>query len=394
MRQSERVLICAPFGRDGSLIQRHLVSAGLSAEVCSSARELADAMGKGVGAAVITDEALTADSVEGLRERLDSQAPWSDVPFIILTAGGDSTDDSRYRLRLLEPLGNVTLLERPLRSATLISSVLAALRARRRQYQLATYLDERDEKEQEIRRQNEALVKANAELEEFAYVSSHDLQEPLRMINIYTQLLIKEFGTESEKAQRYAKFIEGGVRRMEKLLADLLTYSRTIHPDMLSLGRADLAKSVAQAMTTLGGRIEENGAQVHCGELPPSVVGDETQMAQVFQNLLSNALKYRRPDVPPRITISAERTPVEWVVSVADNGIGFDQQYARRIFGLFKRLHKDEYPGTGLGLAICQRIVERCGGRMWAESSPGEGSTFFLALPIPVEEVAGGEHLP
>jgi len=385
--QSERVLVCAPFGRDGSLIQEHLSSAGLIAQVCSSAQELSAAIGEGAGAAVISDEALTADSVEWLRAELARQAPWSDFPVIIMTSGGNTTHDSRYRLRLLEPLGNVSLLERPLRSATLISSVMTALRARRRQYQLAAHLEERDEKEREIVRQNEALVKANGELEEFAYVSSHDLQEPLRMINIYTQLLIREFAGQSEKAQQYADFIEGGVKRMEKLLSDLLTYSRTIHSDTAKVGNTDLSKPLAQALATLKSRIEENGAEIESNELP-TVAGEEAQLAQVFQNLLSNALKYRRVDRSPKIVISAERQGKEWVVSITDNGIGFDQQYARRIFGLFKRLHKDEYPGTGLGLAICHRIIERCGGRMWAEGRPGEGSTFYLAFPIPADEIA------
>jgi signal transduction histidine kinase len=392
LHQSERVLVCAPFGRDGSLVQKHLLSAGLIAQICSSAQELSAAIGEGAGAAVISDEALTADSVECLRAELARQAPWSDFPVIIMTSGGDTTRDSRYRLRLLEPLGNVSLLERPLRTATLISSVTTALRARRRQYQLAAYLQERDEKEREIVRQNEALVKANGELEEFAYVSSHDLQEPLRMINIYTQLLVREFAGRSENAQQYANFIEGGVKRMEKLLSDLLIYSRTIHPETAKVDNTDLSKSLAQALATLDNRIEESGADIEFNQLP-TVSGDETQLAQVFQNLLSNALKYRRPDVSPRIVISAEQQGKEWVVSVTDNGIGFDQQYARRIFGLFKRLHKDAYPGTGLGLAICHRIIERCGGRMWAEGRPGDGSTFYLAFPIQADESARDDGL-
>lgn len=388
--QRERVLVCAPFGRDASLIRQHLSSAGLIAQVCSTMQELSAAIGEGAGAALISDEALSADSVECLRAELARQPPWSDFPVIVMTSGGETTHDSRHRLRLLEPLGNVSLLERPLRTATLISSMRTALRARGRQYQLAAYLEERDEKEREIVRQNEALVKANSELEEFAYVSSHDLQEPLRMINIYSQRLIRDFAGQSEKARAYAKFIEGGVRRMEKLLDDLLSYSRTIHPDTVRVEKTDLSKSLVQALATLNVRIEENGAEVVVNELP-TVPGDEAQLAQVFQNLLSNALKYRRPDVSPKIVISAEQQGREWVVSITDNGIGFEQQYSRRIFGLFKRLHKDEYPGTGLGLAICHRILERCGGRMWAEGRPGEGSTFYLGFPLAADAVVADD---
>lgn len=384
--QRERVLVCAPFGRDASLIHKHLESAGFTTQICSAVHQLSQSIFEGAGVAVIGDEALHASAVECLRAELDRQAPWSDFPIIVMTSGGETTRRSRYRLRLLEPLGNIILLERPLRTATLISSVRTALRARRRQFEMAAYLEEREDKEREILRQNEALTKMNSELEEFAYVASHDLQEPLRMINIYTQLLVSEFAATNEKAQQYAKFIGGGVKRMEKLLSDLLLYSRTIHSDALRVETADLSKSLEQALATLSMRIQENYAEIECGELPV-VSGDETQLAQVFQNVLSNALKYRRKDVPPHIVIAARRQPNEWVISITDNGIGFDQQYAVRIFGLFKRLHKNEYPGTGLGLAICHRIVERCGGRMWAESSLGAGSTFYLAFPAPAEKV-------
>jgi signal transduction histidine kinase len=378
--QGERVLIFTPFGRDAALIQKEIEAAGLQANICSSIQELTEAITEGAGVALIADEALRPDAVQSLRVALAKQPPWSDFPLVIMTSGGDATEASRYRLRLLEPLGNVNLLERPVRVPTLISTLQAALRARRHQYQLATYLEERAQHERETASKNSELVKANRELEEFAYVSAHDLQEPLRMINIYSQMLISRFAGEDEKARTYAGFIEGGVKRMEKLLDDLLTYSRVINPNSSVVETADLNEALSQAMTTLNVRIRENSAHIEYQELP-TVVGDQSQLTQVFQNLLSNALKYRRNDVPPKIVIAAERQGLDWVVSVRDNGIGFEQQHAERIFGLFKRLHKDEYPGTGLGLAICQRIIERCGGRMWAEGRPGEGSTFYFALP-------------
>lgn len=377
--QSERVLILAPFGRDGSLIQKKLLSAGLTVEVYCCIQEVAGAIREGAGTALIGDEALRQDAVKSLQEELVQQPPWSDFPLIVMTSGGNTTDASRYRLGLLEPLGNVSLLERPLRTETLVSSLQAALRARRHQYQLAAYLEERMVTEHEMNCRNEELTKANRELEEFAYVASHDLKEPLRMINIYTQLLLRDFAGENKNAQKYADVIHKGVGRMERLLQDLLSFSRTIHFDNLVVDKADLSKSLAQALSILNGRIEENTATIRFNHLP-TVGGDETQLAQVFQNLLSNALKYRKAETPPQITITAELQDTEWVVSVIDNGIGFEQQYAERIFGLFKRLHKDDYPGTGLGLAICQRIIERCGGRMWAEGKPGEGATFYFSL--------------
>ncbi len=226
----------------------------------------------------------------------------------------------------------------------------------------------------------EELRKMNRELEEFAYVASHDLQEPLRMVNIYSHLLLKHFGGEDVKLSNYAGFIRQGVSRMEGLIRDLLTFSRTVHSDNdLPVGAADLSVSFAEALGVLKDSIEDNHAVISVQPLP-AVRGDTAQMAHVFQNLLSNALKYRKKDVPPEIHVSAELKGRRWVVSVNDNGIGFEPQYADRIFGLFKRLHKDEYPGTGLGLAICQRIVERYGGRIWAEGRPGEGATFSFSL--------------
>ena len=235
------------------------------------------------------------------------------------------------------------------------------------------------------RRTEEDLRRMNRELEEFAYVASHDLQEPLRMVNIYTQLILKTLGTDNEALNLYAGFIQQGVMRMDALIHDLLTFSRSVHSEELPIiGTADLDASLSEALSIMKNRIEETGAVVQSSPLP-SVRGDTAQMAHVFQNVLSNALKYRKKGETPEIQITAVREYDNWIISVRDNGIGFEPQYSERIFGLFKRLHKAEYPGTGLGLAICKRIVERYGGRMWAEGVPGEGSAFHFSLPL-VEE--------
>ncbi len=224
------------------------------------------------------------------------------------------------------------------------------------------------------------LERVNRELEEFAYVASHDLQEPLRMVNIYTQLLLRRHVPAESEARQYGETISQGVKRMESLLQDLLTYSRAVQRDANPIGSASLSDALGDALSVLAGRIEEQKATITAGLLPV-VRGDLTQLAHVFQNLVSNALKYCRKDCPPAVNISAALSGDHWVVCVRDNGIGFDPRYGEHIFGLFKRLHKDEYPGTGLGLAICQRIVERFGGRMWAQSTPGEGSAFYFCLP-------------
>jgi len=230
------------------------------------------------------------------------------------------------------------------------------------------------------RKTEEELRRMNRELEEFAYVASHDLREPLRTVNIYTEMILRDRKGDSENLARYGEFVKAGVARMEALIQDLLTFSRTVIAREVPAGRADLSEAFAEAMSVLKGRIEDSGAVVNAPVLP-IVAGETSQLTHVFQNLLSNALKYRRTEVSPRIDVGAEEDGERWIISVRDNGIGFDPQYAERIFGLFKRLHTDEYPGTGLGLAICKRIVERYGGSMWAQGDPGAGAAFYFSLP-------------
>lgn len=223
------------------------------------------------------------------------------------------------------------------------------------------------------------LERVNRELEEFAYISSHDLKEPLRMVNVYTQLLVRRRLVENEEANAYAGIISRGVRRMEELIDDVLSYSRVIHAET-EVGVVDLSAVLAEALTNLKLQIEESQAQIRAGSLP-WVRGEKVALTHVLQNLLSNSLKYRKEGVAPEINIRAEQNGNECRVWVQDNGIGFDQQYAERVFGLFKRLHSDAYPGTGLGLAVCKRIIERYGGRIWAEAKRNEGATFYMTLP-------------
>ena len=225
------------------------------------------------------------------------------------------------------------------------------------------------------------LERVNRELEEFSYVASHDLQEPLRMVNIYTHLILREMNGTQGKLSQYAGFVREGVTRMDMLLGDLLNFSRTVHADAPQTNiKADLSAALSDAMSVLANRIDESGARVTADRLP-TTHGDPQQLSHVFQNLLSNAIKYSKKGIAPEIHISAACNGTEWTIAFADKGIGFEPQYAERIFGLFKRLHKDEYPGTGLGLAICQRIVQRYGGRMWAEGRLSEGATFYFSLP-------------
>jgi signal transduction histidine kinase len=224
------------------------------------------------------------------------------------------------------------------------------------------------------------LARSNAELQQFAYVASHDLQEPLRMVSSYTQLLAKRYqGRLDADADDFIGFAVDGAARMQKLIQDLLAYSRV---STRGMERQSLSMDSVLGYTTdmLQLAMKEADALVTHDSLP-SVKADERQMTQLFQNLISNAIKFRGQQ-PPRIHVSATRRDDEWLFSVQDNGIGIDPQYADRIFVIFQRLHnRDEYSGTGIGLAICKKIVERHGGRIWVESEPGKGSTFFFTLP-------------
>ncbi len=223
------------------------------------------------------------------------------------------------------------------------------------------------------------LRRSNEELEQFAYVASHDLQEPLRSISGYCQLLQRRYtGKLDKNADEFIQFAVEGAQRMQLLINDLLRYSR-VGTRGKPFASTDLDKVVADALANLHQAIAEAGADIVCGELP-TVAGDAVQLGQLFQNLIGNAIKFRGEDAP-RIRISAESIDGETVFSVADNGIGIDPRHQERIFQIFQRLHeRGKYPGTGIGLAVCKKIVARHGGRIWVESAPGAGATFRFTL--------------
>ena len=230
------------------------------------------------------------------------------------------------------------------------------------------------------------LQRSNAELEQFAYISSHDLQEPLRMITSYVQLLEKRYKTKLDAdAIDFINFISDGAIRMHRLIQDLLEYSRVTTRGK-PLEPVDTSVIFEEAIANLKTAIEESGAVIVHDNLP-TVVGDPSQLAQLFQNLIGNSIKFRHKNDPvnrfPHIYISVTKTKGDWLFSFRDNGIGFDAQYSERIFMIFQRLHsKAEYPGTGIGLSICRKIVGRHGGRIWAVSEPSAGSTFYFTIPI------------
>jgi len=226
------------------------------------------------------------------------------------------------------------------------------------------------------------LARSNAELEQFAYVASHDLQEPLRMVASFTQLLARRYqGKLGDDADEFIGFVVEGAQRMQELINDLLTYSR-VGTRELELQKVDTSRMVDQVVTDLAAAIAEAQASVTRDALP-TVLGDPIQLGQLFQNLIANGIKFRRAGESPRVHVSATRGDRAWIISIADNGIGIEPQYQERIFALFQRLHtRSAYPGTGIGLAICKKIVERHRGQIRVESEPGRGTTFVLTLPI------------
>lgn len=228
----------------------------------------------------------------------------------------------------------------------------------------------------------EELERSNAELQQFAYVASHDLQEPLRMVASYVQLLERRYkGRMDEDADEFIYYAVDGSRRMQQLIGDLLAYSR-VGARGREAQQVDTSKIVEEALKNLEMAIAEADAVIELGELPV-VKGEAVSLGQVFQNLIGNAVKFRAPNRRPLVRVGARKEARQWVFSVADNGIGIAPEYRQRVFLIFQRLHpRTEYPGTGIGLAVCRKIIEGLGGNIWIESTEGAGSTFLFTIPI------------
>jgi PAS domain S-box-containing protein len=237
------------------------------------------------------------------------------------------------------------------------------------------------ERTEELARLVEQLQEKSEELELFTYTASHDLRQPLRSLVNYPEKLARQYGGQLDaQALTWVTKIIKGADRMRRLIDGLLQYSRVLRRDRVS-AEVDCAAVVQEARTNLQAAIEESGADVTVGELP-AVRGIREQLMVLFQNLIGNAVKYREPDRPVRVQVGARRGRDAWLFSVADNGIGMEARFLRRIFGFGERLHPEsKYPGSGYGLAICEKIVAGHGGRIWAESEPGKGSTFYFTLP-------------
>ena len=247
--------------------------------------------------------------------------------------------------------------------------------------ELEQEIEERERIERSLAVQADKLRRSNEELEHFAYVASHDLQEPLRIIVSYLQLIERRYKDKlDEDGERFIQSTVNGAERMRALIRGLLQYSRvgTKGKDFVE---ADMETVLDEALENLGRAVQDTGAVIERSALP-HVRGDSMQLVQLFQNLIGNAMKFHREGEKPRVSIAATKGRGAWEFTVADNGIGIEKQYGDRIFALFQRLHtRDQYKGTGIGLAVCKRIVERHQGRIWFTSEPGRGTTFHFSLP-------------
>jgi len=291
-------------------------------------------------------------------------------------------------------LGDVTAVECIKRGATdyVLKDGLARLpEAVRRALQEKRMLRLRRQAEQDLARKVEELARSNADLEQFAYIASHDLQEPLRMVATYTQLLGERYrGRLDENADKFIGYASEGALRMQTLIQDLLAFSR-VGRSGDACGRVDCDAAVEEVLQSLGPAMRASGAVVTHAALP-MVWADRSQVAQIFQNLIGNAIKFRGKEAPA-ISVQAEKAGQQWLFSVSDNGIGIAPEYREHIFVVFQRLHtRAEYAGNGIGLAICKKVVERCGGKIWVEAQADHGSIFKFTMPCdgPAEKELGG----
>lgn len=313
--------------------------------------------------------------------RLKAEAATSTIPVIFMTALSDIGD----KVRAYEA-GGVDYITKPFHAEEVLARINTHLSLRNMQRQLQEQnealqreVQERQRAEQVLAERSRELARSNAELERMAYIASHDLQEPLRMVASYVQLLERRYvGKLDADAHEFIGFAVDGAKRMQALIDDLLTISR-VDTKARPMQPVELGKALASALQSLRIAVEESQAVVEADALPV-VRGDVAQLTQVFQNLLSNAIKFCQ--APPRIKVAARRDGALWRIEVADNGIGVPSEYRDRIFGMFQRLHgRREYAGTGIGLAICQKIVERHGGAIWVEDGPAGGSLFVFTVP-------------
>ena len=365
------------FDARGGLVSKVNVPPGLQPAPELVQRSLREPSGEFTAPATGEERFFAARGVPGSRWRIVAGVSRDDL-YATAAGGARWTPWIILALGTLALLGVALLLRRLLRTRARLRSANAGLRESRWR------LEERAAE----------LERSNADLEQFAYAASHDLSEPLRTVAGFSQLLASRYrGRLDDEADEMITYMSDGVERMQQLIDDLLLYSR-VGRTPLREDRVDLNVVFDEAKAWLGPTVEEAGAEITRTDLPV-VVGEQGQLTQVLQNLLTNAIKFTAPGVVPVIHVAAAQSDGEWRIAVADNGIGVEPEQAEAIFKMFGRLHPaDAYPGTGIGLALVKRIVERHGGRIWVEPGRTGGSVFVFTLPDPVRAVPLPESSP
>jgi signal transduction histidine kinase len=378
MDDSERILVSAPTGHDAANALFVLQEAGLRGEAFADVRALTLAVPQGVGAILLAEESIQSRDFACINEMLKDQPPWSDIPVILISSGSETTQHTLRRVDLFNPTGNVTLLERPLRPITLVSSIQVALRSRRRQYQFRDLLAELEFRVQE---RTARLQETISELEAFSYSVSHDLRAPLRAMEGYSQFLLEDFSEKlGESGRDYAKRIASAASRLDQLVQDILTYSRVsrghFQPRLIDL--EELIDNVIQTYPPL----HASNARIQIKRPLHKVLGHESSLTQCLSNLLGNAVKFVPKNARPKVRVRTEQQDGTVRIWIEDNGIGIPEEHQSRIFNMFEKApHPELYEGTGIGLAIVRKAVERMGGEIGVFSEVGRGTQFWIDLP-------------
>jgi signal transduction histidine kinase len=374
----ERILLLAPTGGDAKNAGSMLGAGGFDGQICRTIPELCEFAREGAGALLLAEEALRTPATGELVDLLKKQPSWSDLPIIVVTTGGDTTAASVRAYDAFGPAANLTLVERPFRAITLISTVRTALRSRRRQYEVRELLEQLEDK---VRERTIRLEQTIAELEAFSYSVSHDLRAPLRAMRGYSQVLVDEYSANLDQTGvDYVKRILVASERLDRLVQDVLRYSRCAR-EQIECERVDLESLIAEVLGEYPAFHPPNAEVIVARPLLPAM-GHRASLTQVISNLLGNAVKFVPPGKTPKVKIWTESEGPNVKIFFSDNGIGIGEENFGKIFKMFERLAAGaEYEGTGIGLAIVAKAVERMGGTVGVDSLMGCGSTFWIELP-------------
>lgn len=377
----KRVLVLAPVGADAVNIQAVLAEANIESEIARKTEQVLRAVEKGYGALLLTEESVTASILPDLPRALESQPPWSHIPVILVTTGGNMTYHSHQAEEVLGSRAAVTLIERPLRKRTLISTVRAALQNRNRQFQIRDLLNERESLlsslEHRVAERTTRLQQVIEELEAFSYSVSHDLRAPLRALTGYSEALLLDCKESLDPtAIHYAERIAKAANSLDRLTCDLLIYTRVARQG-ITLERVDLDASLQEVLSHYPTVAEWQ----HCIRvISPlgAVVAHPPSIVQCFSNILENGIKFAKPGEQPKISVYSKADGARRRIFFEDAGIGIAPENQQKMFGMFERLGRTETKGTGIGLAIVKKAVERMGAVIGLTSKVNEGSCFWI----------------